>query len=76
MGWLNNRIGLGLEITSATLLVGQLAGQRMLQAIRPSLADVVESASRTPDDDLTTQAPGYAITSARHESQYSRLFRS
>ena len=55
---------------------GQLAGQRMLQALRPALALTVRGATICPDDRLTTQAPGYAITSARHESQYSRLFRS
>ena len=30
----------------------------------PTLAGVVASASESADDDLTTQAPGYAITSA------------
>jgi urease accessory protein UreF len=48
----------------------------MLLSLRPALVAVVASASTCSDDDLTTQAPGYAITSARHESQYSRLFRS
>jgi urease accessory protein len=28
------------------------------------------------DDDLTNFAPGLAILCARHETQYSRLFRS
>jgi urease accessory protein len=71
-GWLENQVIAGMK----ALPYGQLSGQRMLQALRPSLAEVVESASHGSDDDLSTQAPGYAITSARHESQYSRLFRS
>ncbi|MGI9025734.1 MAG: urease accessory protein UreF [Burkholderiaceae bacterium] len=71
-GWLENQVLAGMK----ALPYGQLAGQRMLQALRPGLAEVVLSASESPDDSLTTQAPGYAIISARHESQYSRLFRS
>lgn len=71
-GWLENQVIAGMK----ALPYGQLAGQRMLQALRPSLVAVVASASTWSDDDLATQAPGYAITSARHESQYSRLFRS
>ncbi len=71
-GWLENQVLAGMK----SLPYGQLAGQRMLRALRPALAEVVASASTALDDDLTTQAPGYAITSARHESQYSRLFRS
>jgi urease accessory protein len=71
-GWLENQVVAGMK----SLPYGQLAGQRMLQTLRSSLAHVVASASAWSDDDLSTQAPGYAITSARHESQYSRLFRS
>jgi len=71
-GWLENQVVAGMK----ALPYGQLAGQRMLQALRPVLVDVVRSASDVADDALSTQAPGYAITSARHEHQYSRLFRS
>ncbi len=71
-GWLENQVVAGMK----ALPYGQLAGQRMLQTLRPSLAAVVASAAVISDDELATQAPGYAITSARHESQYSRLFRS
>ena len=71
-GWLENQVLAGMK----ALPYGQLAGQRMLHALRPALAEVVASASELFDDRLSTHAPGYAITSARHESQYSRLFRS
>ena len=71
-GWLENQVLAGMK----ALPYGQLAGQRMLHALRPALAEVVASASELPDEHLATQAPGHAITSARHESQYSRLFRS
>lgn len=71
-GWLENQVLAGMK----ALPCGQLAGQRMLQALRPMLAEVVSTASTMADDRLSTQAPAYAITSARHEMQYSRLFRS
>ena len=71
-GWLENQVLAGMK----ALPYGQLAGQRMLLALRPSLSEVVDTAAALSDDELSTQAPGCAITSARHESQYSRLFRS
>ncbi len=71
-GWLENQVIAGMK----ALPYGQLAGQRMLHALRPALAEVVVAASHASDDELATQAPAYAITSARHERQYSRLFRS
>ncbi len=71
-GWLENQVLAGMK----ALPYGQLAGQRMLHALRPVVAEVASAASTLDDDELTTQAPGYAINSARHESQYSRLFRS
>lgn len=71
-GWLENQVLAGMK----ALPYGQLAGQRMLHALRPVVAGVVVDASEARDDDLSTQAPAYAINSARHESQYSRLFRS
>ena len=71
-GWLENQVLAGMK----ALPYGQLAGQRMLLALRPAIAATVATAASITDDRLTTQAPGYAITSARHESQYSRLFRS
>jgi urease accessory protein len=71
-GWVENQVLAGMK----TLPYGQLAGQRILQALRPVLGAVVEVAATLPDDRLSTQAPAFAITSARHESQYSRLFRS
>jgi urease accessory protein len=37
---------------------------------------VVAGAQYVADDDIGSFAPGLAIASARHEVQYSRLFRS
>ncbi|HMA81637.1 MAG TPA: urease accessory protein UreF, partial [Candidatus Binatia bacterium] len=35
-----------------------------------------ERAATIADDELGSAAPGLAILSSRHETQYSRLFRS
>ena len=56
---------------------GQLAGQRILLAAQDAIA-----AAATPGDDARRRrrcgrpSPGLAIASSRHETQYSRLFRS
>jgi urease accessory protein len=53
--------------------LGQTAGQRMLLALGRRLDDI---ANRIPKHELSNFAPGLAMLSARHETQYSRLFRS
>jgi urease accessory protein len=66
-------------ITSAAVRLvplGQNAGQRMLAAAGRKIPAVVERALALPDDELGAAAPGQAIASARHETLYSRLFRS
>ena len=56
--------------------LGQNAGQRMLAAAGRLIPAVVQRALALPDDELGASAPGQAIASARHETLYSRLFRS
>jgi urease accessory protein len=56
--------------------LGQSAGQRMLVALAPSVARHAAAAETIGDDDLGNFAPGLALLSARHETQYTRLFRS
>jgi urease accessory protein len=48
----------------------------MLFALGAAIPAVVERAQQIADDDIGSFAPGLAIASARHETQYSRLFRS
>ena len=56
--------------------LGQVAGQRMLTALGARIPEVVAAAiddrRRRP---LDVRA-GLALASARHETQYTRLFRS
>jgi urease accessory protein len=59
--------------------LGQAAGQRMLFALGGRLAELAEriwDAGADGDAAPSNFAPGLAIASACHETQYSRLFRS
>jgi urease accessory protein len=56
--------------------LGQASGQRILTRCRGDVAGVVSSAAATTGEEISSWAPMLGILSARHESQYSRLFRS
>jgi urease accessory protein len=66
------------QVTAALkcLQLGQTAGQRVLGALIAKLDALVTSVLARPDAELGTFAPGLALASALHESQYTRLFRS
>jgi urease accessory protein len=70
--WVENQVAAALKAVP----LGQLAGQRILVGLRDALANAVRCALATGPDDVCTFAPQLGILSARHESQYSRLFRS
>jgi len=71
-GWAENMISAAVK----AMLLGQSAGQRMLARLATEIPDAVASALRLDDDDVQAFAPMLAVLSARHETQYSRLFRS
>jgi urease accessory protein len=56
--------------------LGQAAGQRILLEIGGRIPAVVERALALGEHGFSNFAPGFAIACARHETQYSRLFRS
>ena len=56
--------------------LGQSAGQRMLARLAQEIPHAVTLALHLPDDERQAFCPMLAIASARHETQYSRLFRS
>lgn len=70
--WTENQVLAALK----TVPLGQVAGQKMLLALGARIPAVVSIALEVEDDDVASFAPGLAIASARHETQYSRLFRS
>ncbi|MBN3727360.1 urease accessory protein UreF [Burkholderia sp. Ac-20379] len=71
-GWVENQAAAALKAVP----LGQLAGQKILVALRGTIADAVRRALATPPEAINTFAPLLGILSARHETQYSRLFRS
>ena len=70
--WLENQVMAALKAVP----LGQSAGQRMLASIGGALPEVAQRAMEMADGELANFAPGLAIASSRHETQYSRLFRS
>lgn len=70
--WVENQAAAALKAVP----LGQLAGQRIIVALRAPIDAAVQHALATAPGDINTFAPQLGILSARHESQYSRLFRS
>jgi urease accessory protein len=56
--------------------LGQTDGQRMLLVLGEQVSEAAARAAALDDEALGNFAPGLAVLSARHETQYSRLFRS
>ncbi len=56
--------------------LGQAAGQRILASLGTQIPVIVDNAMSLTDDEYSNFAPGFAIACCRHETQYSRLFRS
>ena len=56
--------------------LGQTDGQRVLAALEPVAAAAAERAMATPLDELGSAAFRADIAGMRHETQYTRLFRS
>jgi urease accessory protein len=71
-GWAENLVQAALKAVP----LGQSAGQRLLARFVDAIPAVARQAASCTDDERQAFAPGLAILSARHEDQYSRLFRS
>lgn len=73
--WLENQVMAAIK----SIPLGQTAGQKILQTVGQRIQEVVdqsiERASMHPPQ-INTFAHQLAILSSRHETQYSRLFRS
>jgi urease accessory protein len=70
--WVENQAAAALKAVP----LGQMAGQRIIVALRDTIDKAVARALNTPPEHINTFAPMLGVLSARHESQYSRLFRS
>ena len=71
-GWAENMVQAALKAVP----LGQLAGQRILQALVARMPALIASALALPEQDWQAFSPLLAVASAQHEAQYSRLFRS
>ena len=70
--WTENQVMAAIK----TVPLGQTAGQKILLALGARLAEVAQAAAARADNELNNFTPGLALLSSRHETQYSRLFRS
>lgn len=70
--WCENQVVTAVK----TVPLGQTAGQRLLVQLGTQLPAIAETAMMLPESEWSTGAPGFAIACCRHETQYSRLFRS
>lgn len=66
------------QVLAAVKLVplGQSSGQRILHSLIPELERLSETASAMTDADIGYSGVMQSVASARHEFQYTRLFRS
>ncbi len=71
-GWAENMVQAAIKAVP----LGQSAGQRILARLSQQIPAAVAHAMRLSETDRQAFSPMLAILSARHENQYSRLFRS
>jgi urease accessory protein len=71
-GWAENMVQTAIK----SVPLGQSAGQRILARLATEIPEAVERAMALSDDERQAFSPMLAVLSARHETQYSRLFRS
>lgn len=70
--WLENAVMAGVKLVP----LGQTSGQKLLMRLSERVPTAVERALAIVDDEVGSSTPALAIASSRHETQYTRLFRS
>lgn len=70
--WLENQVMAAVKAVP----LGQTDGQKILLSLGGLLPALAEKAKNMKEQDTGNFAPGLAMLSAKHENQYSRLFRS
>lgn len=70
--WLENQIAAACK----TVPLGQTQAQKLLVQLMENIPQVCARAELLNDEEIGVGLPALAIASARHERQYSRLFRS
>ena len=70
--WVENQVSAAMK----TVPLGQVAGQKILLELGALLPEIVAAAMQLEDAEISNFIPGLSIAGCRHETQYSRLFRS
>ncbi len=70
--WLENQVMGAIKLVP----LGQSAGQRLLARLSEKIPELSRMACHLPESEWHNFAPGLVLASSRHETQYSRLFRS
>ena len=70
--WLENLVLSAVKI----IPLGQTAGQQIIFSLGAMVPGVVAAAESVADEEIGASSMAQAIASARHETQYTRLFRS
>ena len=70
--WVENQVLAAVKLVP----LGQSAAQRMLHALCARIPLLAERALKLADSDIGISAAMSAVASGRHETQYSRLFKS
>jgi urease accessory protein len=70
--WAENQVMAALKAVP----LGQAAGQRLLADLGRQIPDLAVNRKNWPKSKWSNFTPAFAIACARHETQYSRLFRS
>ncbi len=68
----SNLVSAGIRLVP----LGQTAGQRIIASLQPAVIAAARSVLRRDPADIGAAAPLIEWTSAAHETQYTRLFRS
>jgi len=71
-GVVSNLVSAGMRL----IPLGQTDGQRVLATLEAAIAQTAERAPATALDDIGSTAPRADMACMRHETQYTRLFRS
>ena len=70
--WIENSVMAGVKLVP----LGQTQGQQLLMTLSEALPELQQQAMQIHDEDVAGCTPALAIASSRHETQYTRLFRS
>ncbi len=70
--WLENQIAAAIKLVP----LGQTDGQKLLMSLAKNIPELVTQAKFIDDQEIGSLSPAMAIASCKHETQYSRLFRS